>query len=121
MNGIGGSGDFTRAAYLSIYTTPSVAKGGAISAIVPNVSHCDHNEHSVNIVVSEYGVADLRGKTPLERAHILIEKCAHPEYRDLLRKFLEVNPVGHTPQTLAKAYAFHEAFVNLKDMRKAQF
>lgn len=101
MNGIGGSGDFTRAAYTSIYTCPSVAKGGMISAIVPNVSHCDHNEHSVNIIVTEYGVADLRCKTPYERAEIIIEKCAHPSYRDLLRKFLKDDPMGHTPQTLA--------------------
>ena len=121
MNGIGGSGDFTRSAYLSIYTCPSVAKGGAISAIVPNVSHCDHTEHSVNIVATEYGVADLRGKTPLERAHILIENCAHPDYKELLKKFLATVPLGHTPQTLANAYAFHEAFLKFKDMHKAEF
>jgi acetyl-CoA hydrolase len=119
MNGIGGSGDFTRAAYISIYTCPSVAKGGMISAIVPNVSHCDHSEHSVNVIVTEYGVADLRCKSPYERANEIIEKCAHPEYRDLLRKFLNDAPMGHTPQTLARAYAFHEAFVNEGDMRKA--
>ncbi len=121
MNGIGGSGDFTRAAYISIYTCPSVAKGGMISAIVPNVSHCDHSEHSVNVIVTEYGVADLRCKTPYERANEIIEKCTHPEYRDLLRKFLETDPMGHTPQTLAKAYAMHEAFVSEGDMRKAVF
>jgi len=119
MNGIGGSGDFTRAAYTSIYTCPSVAKGGCISAIVPNVSHCDHNEHSVNVIITENGIADLRCKTPYERAEILIEKCAHPAYKDLLRKFLKDAPVGHTPQTLANAYAFHEAFVKYGDMRRA--
>ena len=119
MNGIGGSGDFTRAAYISIYTCPSVAKGGMISAIVPNVSHCDHTEHSVNVVITEYGVADLRCKTPYERAEILIEKCANPEYKDLLRKFLKEGVMGHTPQTLARAYAFHEAFLSQGDMRKA--
>ena len=119
MNGIGGSGDFTRAAYISIYTCPSVAKGGMISAIVPNVSHCDHSEHSVNVIVTEYGVADLRCKSPYERAHEIIEKCAHPDYRDLLRKFVNDAPMGHTPQTLARAFSFHEAFVNEGDMRKA--
>ncbi len=119
MNGIGGSGDFTRAAYTSIYTTPSVAKGGCISAIVPNVSHCDHTEHSVNVVISEYGVADLRCKTPYERAQILIENCAHPDYRDMLRKFIKDAPMGHTPQTLSNAYCFHEAFITQGDMRKA--
>ncbi len=121
MNGIGGSGDFTRNAYLSIYTCPSVAKGGAISAIVPNVSHCDHSEHSVNIIVTEQGVADLRCKTPMQRAAIMIEKCAHPDYKELLKDYLKAVSCGHTPQTLAKAFAFHEAFVAEKDMRLAKF
>ena len=59
MNGLGGSGDFTRNAYISIYTTPSTAKDGKISSFVPMVSHVDHSEHSVKIMVSEYGIADL--------------------------------------------------------------
>ncbi len=121
MNGIGGSGDFTRSAYISIFTTPALAKGGAISAIVPLVSHCDHSEHSVNIIITEEGVADLRGKSPMQRAKIIIEKCAAPEYRDLLNTYLKSVPLGHTPQTLAKAFALHEAFVNEGDMRKAKF
>ncbi len=121
MNGIGGSGDFTRAAYISIYTCPSVAKSGAISAIVPLVSHCDHTEHSVDIVVTEQGVADLRCKSPMQRAEILIEKCAHPDYKDMLRSYLKSVPCGHTPQTLAKAFVMHEAFLAYKDMRKAAF
>lgn len=121
MNGIGGSGDFTRAAYLSIYTCPSVAKGGLISAIVPSVSHCDHTEHSVNIIVTEKGVSDLRGKSPMERAKIMIENCAHEDYKPLLRDFLKAVPCGHTPQTLSKAYAMHEAFVQQGDMRLAKF
>lgn len=66
MNGIGGSGDFARNAYLSLLTCPSVAKGGRISTIVPMASHIDHNEHSVEIVVTEQGLADLRGLAPAE-------------------------------------------------------
>jgi len=58
MNGIGGSGDFTRNAYCSIFTCPSVAKGGTISAIIPMVSHADNNEHSVKVFITEQGVAD---------------------------------------------------------------
>ena len=84
MNGIGGSGDFTRNAYISIFTCPSVAKEGRISAIVPMVSHHDHTEHSVNVIVTEQGVADLRGKSPKERAQAIIENCAHPDYKNLL-------------------------------------
>ena len=68
MNGIGGSGDFTRNAYLSIYMCPSISKGGRISTIVPMATHVDHNEHSVQIVVTEQGLADLRGLGTMERA-----------------------------------------------------
>jgi succinate CoA transferase len=90
MNGIGGSGDFTRNAYLSIFLTPSVAKDGNISCIVPKATHEDHSEHSVKIIVTEYGVADLRGKDPRSRAVEIIEKCAHPDYRPLLHEYLNL-------------------------------
>ena len=82
MNGIGGSGDFTRNAYLSVFTCPSTAKGGKISTIVPLVSHMDHSEHSVQMVVTEQGIADLRGKDPHERAESIVENCAHPSFKD---------------------------------------
>lgn len=78
MNGIGGSGDFTRNAYLSIFTCPSTAKGGKISAIVPMVSHLDHSEHSVQVLITEQGVADLRGKSPIQRAHAINRKLRSP-------------------------------------------
>ena len=110
MNGIGGSGDFTRNAYLSIFTCPSTAKGGKISTIVPLVSHVDHSEHSVQIIATEYGVADLRGKAPFERATEIIDKCAHPEYRELLHSYLTIVEGGHTPHTLSAAFRMHEQF-----------
>ena len=116
MNGIGGSGDFTRNAYLSIFTTPSVAKGTSISAIVPMVAHLDHNEHSVMVLITEQGVADLRGKSPIQRAHAIIENCAHPEYKQLLRDYLKLGS-GHTPHHLRSCFAFHNAFIESKDMR----
>ena len=115
MNGIGGSGDFTRNAYLSIFTTPSVAKGTSISAIVPMVSHLDHNEHSVSILITEQGVADLRGKSPVQRAHTIIENCVHPEYKQLLWDYLKLGK-GHTPHNLYACFAFHHAFSETKDM-----
>jgi len=117
MNGIGGSGDFTRNAYLSVFTCPSVAKGGKISTIVPLVSHVDHSEHSVQIIATEYGVADLRGKSPFERANEIIDKCAHPEYRELLRSYLTIVEGGHTPHTLSAAFRMHEHFQKTGDMR----
>jgi succinate CoA transferase len=119
MNGIGGSGDFTRNAYISIFTCPSSVKGGKISPIVPMVSHLDHSEHSVQVIVTEYGVADLRGKSPHERAHLIIENCAHPDYRPMLRRYLELGGTAHTPQSFDNAYAFHRAFLAEGDMRKA--
>ncbi len=117
MNGIGGSGDFTRNAYISIFTCPSSAKGGKISTIVPLVSHMDHSEHSVQIVVTEYGVADLRGKDPSERAHLIVEKCAHPAFRDQLLAYVEATEHGHTPQTLGNAFLMHQQFLKTGDMR----
>jgi acetyl-CoA hydrolase len=121
MNGIGGSGDFTRNAAVSIYTCPSVAKKGAISTIVPLVTHLDHSEHSVQVVVTEHGVADLRGKSPLDRARLMIEKCVHPEYRPLLGAYLDISSKGHVPQTLQNAFRMHLAFMEQGDMRKARW
>ena len=117
MNGIGGSGDFTRNAYLSIFLTPSAAKNGDISCIVPKVTHEDHNEHSVKIVVSEYGVADLRGKGPRARAEELIEQCAHPDYRPLLHEYLDRGVKGHLPQDIYACYAFHHALLETGSMK----
>ncbi len=121
MNGIGGSGDFTRNAHISIYTCPSMAKKGAISTIVPFVTHLDHSEHSVQVVVTEHGIADLRGKAPHDRAHVMIENCVHPEYRQLMRDYLKISDKGHMPQTLQNAFAMHLAFLRNGDMRKAQW
>jgi succinate CoA transferase len=120
MNGIGGSGDFTRNACLSIFTTPSVAKGTKISAIVPMVSHHDHTEHSVSVLISEQGVADLRGKSPIQRAKLIIENCVHPEYKQLLWDYLKLGK-GHTPHNLKACFAFHNAFNETGDMHNADF
>ncbi|NDW09731.1 acetyl-CoA hydrolase/transferase family protein [Dysgonomonas sp. 520] len=120
MNGIGGSGDFTRSAYVSIFVTPSTAKDGNISSFVPMVSHEDHSEHSVKIIVSEYGVADLRGKAPRERARTIIENCAHPDYRPLLMEYLDSCEPGHTPLNLYSAFSFHQAFKETGSMKNAK-
>ena len=117
MNGIGGSGDFARNAFLSIFTCPSTAKGGKISTIVPLVSHLDHSEHSVQIIVTENGVADLRGKSPAERARTIIENCAHPEYRGILRDYVSLAGSSHSPQTLCAAFGLHVCYQKNADMR----
>lgn len=119
MNGVGGSGDFARSAAYTIFSCPSTAKDGKISSIVPMVSHTDHTEHDIDIIVTEQGVADLRGKSPRERAELIIENCAHPDYRPLLRRYLALTPVGHSPVSLRHAFAFHTAFQDTGDMRNA--
>ena len=121
MNGIGGSGDFCRNSYLSIFTAPSTAKGGKISAIVPMASHVDHSEHSVKILITEHGIADLRGKSPIQRAETIINNCVDPQYRDLLNEYLHLGQQGHTPQNMAAALAFHDTFIKVGDMRKVNW
>lgn len=117
MNGIGGSADFARNAFLSIFTCPSITKGGKISTIVPLVSHLDSSEHSVSIIVTDQGVADLRGKSPAERAATLIENCAHPDYRGVLRDYVAMAGHTHTPHTLGAAFGMHMKFARDGDMR----
>ncbi len=121
MNGIGGSGDFTRNAYISIYTTPSTAKGGAISAFLPMVSHVDQSEHSVKIIITEHGIADLRGKSPIQRARCIIDNCVDPSYRDLLNEYLELSKVAHTQHNLALSLAMHQEFAKSGDMRNTKW
>jgi succinyl-CoA:acetate CoA-transferase len=111
MNGIGGSGDFARNAYMSIFVTKSVAKGGAISSVVPMVSHVDHTEHDVDILVTEAGLADLRGLAPRERAAVIIANCVHPSYRDALTDYYQRAAArgGHTPHLIEEALSWHNA------------
>ena len=118
MNGIGGSADFCRAARLSIFCCRSTAKDGKISAIVPWCSHIDHSEHSVKVIATEYGVADLRGKGPRERANLVIDNCAHPAYRDMLHEYLDLCSSGHEPFSLPNAFGMHMAFFDTGDMRQ---
>jgi succinyl-CoA:acetate CoA-transferase len=109
MNGIGGSGDFARNAHLAVFVTKSIAKGGAISSVVPMVSHVDHTEHDVDILVTEIGLADLRGLAPRERARLIIDNCVHPAYRQALNDYFEAacELGGQTPHILRDALSWH--------------
>ena len=111
MNGIGGSGGYARNGYLSFFVTPSVAKGGKVSCIVPMVSHVDHTEHDTQIIVTEQGLADLRGLSPRQRAQVIIDKCAHPDFRPLLQDYFDrarSKGAQHTPHILGEALSWHE-------------
>lgn len=115
MNGVGGSGDFARNARITIFVTSSIAKNGDISSIVPFVSHVDHTEHDVDIIVTDQGYADLRGLAPIQRAEKIIENCAHPSYRAQLREYFEEAKAkvgGQSPHILEKALSWH---VNVKE------
>lgn len=121
MNGIGGSSDYTKNAYISIFATPSTAKGGDISSIVPMVSHVDHTEHDVMVLVTEQGVADLRGLSPKERAKQVIENCAHPDYKDALYDYYNraVSKLGgvQTPHILEDAFSWHIRYMKTGSMK----
>lgn len=121
MNGIGGSGDFTRHAHLAIFVTKSIAREGTISSVVPMVSHCDHAEHDIDVLVTEQGLADLRGLAPRERALKIIQCCAHPSYRTELMDYFERACVlgGQTPHLLAEALSWHAHFEETGTMKSA--
>ncbi len=121
QNGIGGSGDFARNAYVSIFMTPSTAKGGAISAIVPQASHVDHITQDVQVIVTEQGLADLRGLSPKQRARVIIDNCAHPAFRDALddyfRRAREHSYGLQSPSLLDEALSWHQRYVRTGSMR----
>ena len=123
MNGIGGSGDFARNGYLSFFVTPSVAKDGKISCIVPMCSHVDHTEHDTQIIVTEQGLADLRGLSPKQRAKVIIDKCAHPDYRPMLHDYfdrsMQQSAGLHTPHILTEALSWHQRYLDTGSMKQA--
>jgi succinyl-CoA:acetate CoA-transferase len=123
LNGIGGSGDFARNAYVAMFLTPSTVKDGTISCIVPMVSHVDHTEHDVHVIITEQGVADLRGLPPRQRAQKIIDQCAHPGYRPALQDYLDrataTAPGKHTPHLLDEALSWHVRYLQEGTMRPA--
>jgi succinyl-CoA:acetate CoA-transferase len=121
QNGIGGSGDFARNAYLAMFLSPSTAKNASISCIVPMVSHVDHTEHDVHVIITEQGIADLRGLPPRRRAQQIIDHCAHPGYRPALQDYLDrataTGPGKHTPHLLNEALSWHVRYLRDGSMR----
>jgi len=120
VNGVGGSGEFARASYLSIFMLPSTARDGKISRIVPMATHVDIPDHDVDVIVTEHGWADLRGLSPRERAEAIINRCAHPDYKDLLWSYYReaVEKVGgHMPHILSKAFMLHQRYLETGSMK----
>jgi succinyl-CoA:acetate CoA-transferase len=114
MNGIGGSADFAQNSYLSIFVTESTCKKDTISRIVPMVPHVDHSEHDVDILVTEQGLADLRGLAPRQKAEMIIKNCVHPGYRERLADYYKEASLrgGQTPHVIEKAFDW------FKDLRE---
>lgn len=124
MNGIGGSGDFARNGFMSIFMAPSTAQKGTISTIVPMVSHVDHTEHDVSVVVTEQGLADLRGLSPTQRAKLVIETCSHPDYRPALRDYFNraerLSFAKHTPHLLGESLSWHNRYLRTGHMLRQE-
>ncbi|MBI2571590.1 MAG: acetyl-CoA hydrolase [Candidatus Schekmanbacteria bacterium] len=103
INGLGGSGDFFRNAYVSIVHTPSVRRlkdGRTVSCILPYVRHIDHTEHDIKCIVTEQGYAlNTEIRSARKRAEDIIDKCAHPYFRPLLRDYLQHAGGGDEPRT----------------------
>lgn len=121
VNGIGGGSSFAHNAKLSIIAIPSISKNGEISTIVPMVTHNDINEHDVDIIITENGIADLRNKSDVEKAFTIIENCSHDLYKnDLLEYFNEAisNFGGHHPISLNKVFFMHNRFIKNGTMRR---
>lgn len=121
MNGIGGSGDFARNAYLSIFVTQAASKNNAISHVLPMVSHVDHTEHDVDILVTDVGLADLRGLAPRERAQKIIDNCVHPDFREELQSYFDraCERGGHTPHLLEEAFSWHLRLADTGSMKRS--
>jgi succinyl-CoA:acetate CoA-transferase len=105
INGIGGSADFNRNSLITVCALPSTLNDGAISRVVPQVFHVDHTEHDIDVFVTEQGVADVRGLSPVERAELIVEECAHPDFAPELRSYLDDvrEREYHIPQDVERA------------------
>ncbi|HIJ97004.1 MAG TPA: acetyl-CoA hydrolase [Desulfuromonadales bacterium] len=118
INGLGGSGDFLRNGFLKMMHTPSSRPSKTdptgISCVVPHCSHIDHTEHDLDVVITEQGLADVRGLCPRDRARVIIDKCAHPDYKPILTEYYEMalaecmrRKVAHEPQLWDRAFKMH--------------
>ncbi|KAK7523309.1 putative acetyl-CoA hydrolase Ach1 [Phyllosticta citriasiana] len=119
LNGLGGSADFLRSSKYSIMHTPSTRPSKTdptgVSCIVPMCTHVDQTEHDLDVVVTEQGLADVRGLSPRERARVIIDKCSHPDYHPILKDYFDRaefeclrKGMGHEPHLLFQAFNMHK-------------
>ena len=105
------------------YSCHPAAKGGKVSGIVPMASHVDHTEHDTMVLVTEQGLADLRGLSPTQRARQVIAHCAHPEFQPMLKDYFDRacrdSHGGHTPHLLGEALSWHQRLVETGSMHPA--
>nr|WP_320051323.1 acetyl-CoA hydrolase/transferase C-terminal domain-containing protein [uncultured Desulfuromonas sp.] len=119
INGLGGSGDFLRNGYLKIMHSPSVRPSKTdptgITCVVPKAPHVDHTEHDLDVLVTEQGLADLRGLAPKERAQTIIDKCVHPDYKPIIQEYFDMakkeclaKGIGHEPQLFDRCFKMQQ-------------
>ncbi|ROW08604.1 hypothetical protein VPNG_06157 [Cytospora leucostoma] len=132
LNGLGGSADFLRSSKYSIMHTPSTRPSKTdphgVSCIVPMCTHVDQTEHDLDVVVTEQGLADVRGLSPRERARVIIDKCAHDVYKPILREYFDKaefeclrKGMGHEPHLLWNTFDMHKALVEKGSMQKVEW
>lgn len=119
INGLGGSGDFLRNGFLKIMHSPSTRPSKTdplgITCVVPKAPHIDHTEHDLDVLVTEQGLADLRGLAPKDRAQTIIDKCVHPEYKPIIQEYFDMakkeclaKGVGHEPQLFDRCFKMQQ-------------
>ncbi|KAJ4414923.1 acetyl-CoA hydrolase [Gnomoniopsis sp. IMI 355080] len=132
LNGLGGSADFLRSSKYSIMHTPSTRPSktdpNGVSCIVPMCTHVDQTEHDLDVVVTECGLADVRGLSPRERARVIINKCSHDVYKPILNEYLDKaefeclrKGMGHEPHLLWNSFDMHRALVEQGSMAKVEW
>jgi acetyl-CoA hydrolase len=131
LNGLGGSADFLRSSKYSIMHTPSVRPSKTdphgVSCIVPMCTHVDQTEHDLDVIVTENGLADVRGLSPRERARVIIDKCAHEAYKPILTSYMDKaefeclrKGMAHEPHLLFNSFDMHKALLEEGSMRKVK-
>jgi acetyl-CoA hydrolase len=88
-------------------------------------THVDQTEHDLDVIVTEQGLADVRGLSPRERARLIINKCAHPLYQPILKGYFEKAESeclrkgwGHEPHLLFNSFDLHKALEEQGSMLK---